>query len=197
MQINRKLFATAILLSMMSMGMLTACHTVEGVGYHMDARALDPASRETLHDRFGDRHHRIEVAEGALLDPFIDPITHPTACEAVDSRDGRDTRRAGNAPVHYIGAVAVGVHNVRGELRAEPAHRFALQGVRPAREHHRRHPHSFRFQRGEKWVRSGGRIHQCRHANPMAHGAVATSEHPDHALEAAHFGRSRDVQYCQ
>ena len=37
MQINRKLFASTILLSMLSMGALSACHTVEGVGRDIES----------------------------------------------------------------------------------------------------------------------------------------------------------------
>ena len=37
MQINRKLFASMILLSMLSMGALSACHTVEGVGKDIES----------------------------------------------------------------------------------------------------------------------------------------------------------------
>ena len=48
MQINRKLFATAILLSMMSMGMLTACHTVEGVG--KDIESAGDSIKDTAQD---------------------------------------------------------------------------------------------------------------------------------------------------
>ena len=37
MQLNRKLFASMILLSMLSMGALSACHTVEGVGRDIES----------------------------------------------------------------------------------------------------------------------------------------------------------------
>ena len=37
MQINRKLFASTILLSLLSMGALSACHTVEGVGKDIES----------------------------------------------------------------------------------------------------------------------------------------------------------------
>ena len=37
MQINRKYFASAILISMLSLGLLSACHTVEGVGRDIES----------------------------------------------------------------------------------------------------------------------------------------------------------------
>ena len=48
MQINRKLFASAILISMLSMGALSACHTVEGVG--KDIESAGDSIEETAQD---------------------------------------------------------------------------------------------------------------------------------------------------
>ena len=48
MQINRKLFASTILLSMLSMGALSACHTVEGVG--KDIESAGDSIEETAQD---------------------------------------------------------------------------------------------------------------------------------------------------
>ncbi|MDQ2702960.1 MAG: entericidin A/B family lipoprotein [Pseudomonadota bacterium] len=48
MQINRKLFATSILLSLLSMGLLSACHTVEGVG--KDIESAGDSIEETAQD---------------------------------------------------------------------------------------------------------------------------------------------------
>ena len=48
MQINRKLFASTILLSMLSMGALSACHTVEGVG--KDIESAGDSIKDTAQD---------------------------------------------------------------------------------------------------------------------------------------------------
>ena len=48
MQINRKLFASMILLSMLSMGALSACHTVEGVG--KDIESAGDSIKDTAQD---------------------------------------------------------------------------------------------------------------------------------------------------
>ena len=48
MQINRKHFASAILVSMLSMGLLSACHTVEGVG--RDIESAGDSIKDTAQD---------------------------------------------------------------------------------------------------------------------------------------------------
>ena len=48
MQINRKLFASMILLSMLSMVALSACHTVEGVG--KDIESAGDSIKDTAQD---------------------------------------------------------------------------------------------------------------------------------------------------
>ena len=53
MQINRKLFASAILVSMLSMGLLSACHTVEGVG--RDIESAGDSIKDTAQDCHDDQ----------------------------------------------------------------------------------------------------------------------------------------------
>ncbi|MDG6348534.1 entericidin A/B family lipoprotein [Luteimonas sp. 8-5] len=53
MQINRKHFASAILISMLSMGLLSACHTVEGVG--KDIESAGDSIKDTAQDCHDDQ----------------------------------------------------------------------------------------------------------------------------------------------